>query len=123
MSDLIQIEKELVRLATNLDDLTQDFEGLCRVAADARTDYDVEWSKSLLRAEGTQKVREAEATLACQKYMREARIAESIRDSAKERIRAIESLLTVHQSRLKWIDEGARVGTEGVRHGHRTPGF
>lgn len=109
MSDLINIERELVRLATNLDQLTDEFQGLCRVAADARTDYDQEWAKALLRADtGTQKIKEAEATRACERYMREARIAEAIRDSAKERIRAIESLLTVHQSRLKWLDEGKR---------------
>ena len=113
MSDLISIEQELVRLASILDQLTDEFQGLCRVAADSRCDYDVQWAKALLRAgqgsqKSTQKDREAEATLSCEKYMREARIAESIRDATKERIRAVESLLTVHQSRLKWLDEGRR---------------
>ena len=113
MSDLINIEHELVRLAKNLDQLTEEFQGLCRVAADARTDYDLQWAKELLRindTEGdtTQKVKEAMATKICATAMREARVAEAIRDAAKERIRAIESLLTVHQSRLRWLDEGKR---------------
>lgn len=113
MSDLINIERELTRLAANLDQLTEDFQGLCRVAADARTDYDLAWAKELLRVHGkeegsTQKVKEAVATQVCADQMREARIAEAIRDATKERIRALESLLTVHQSRLKWLDEGKR---------------
>lgn len=112
MSDLINIERELVRLGTNLDDLTQEFDGLCRNAAEARSEYDVQWAKALLRADaGTEKVKAAAATLTVEKYMREARIAEAIRDAAKERIRAIMALLTVLQSRLKWLDEGARMGT------------
>lgn len=112
MSDLINIEEELVRLSTNLNDLTSEFEGLCRVAANARCDYDVAWAKALLQhdAKGmTVAVREALATETCEKLMREARIAEAIRDAAKERIRALQSLLTVHQSRLKWLDEGRRL--------------
>lgn len=112
MSDLINIEHELVRLAKNLDQLTEEFQGLCRVAADARTDYDLAWAKELLRVndteDATQKVKESMATQVCAKLMREARVAEAIRDAAKERIRAIESLLTVHQSRLRWLDEGKR---------------
>ena len=109
MSDLINIEQELARLAGNLDTLTQEFEGICRNAAEARCLYDIEWAKALLRADsGTQKIKEAVATRACEKFMHEARIAESIRDAYKERIRAIESILTVHQSRLRWLDEGKR---------------
>lgn len=112
MSDLINIENELVRLAKNLDSLTEEFQGLCRVAADSRTDYDLAWAKELLRIndteDATQKVKESMATQICAKLMREARVAEAIRDAAKERIRAIESLLTVHQSRLRWLDEGKR---------------
>lgn len=112
MSDLVNIEHELVRLAKNLDQLTEEFQGLCRVAADARTDYDLAWAKELLRVndteDATQKVKESMATQVCGKLMREARVAEAIRDAAKERIRAIESLLTVHQSRLRWLDEGKR---------------
>ncbi len=108
-NDLVSIERELVRLSSALDQLTDEFQGLCRVAADARCDYDQEWAKALLRAdEGTQKIKEAEATRACEKYMREARIAEAIRDAAKERIRALESMLTVHQSRLRFLDETKR---------------
>lgn len=108
-NDLISIERELVRLASALDLLTEEFDGLCKNAANLRTDYDVQWAQVFLKCdEGTQKVKEAETTLVCQRLMRESRVAEGIRDAAKERIRALQTLITVHQSRLKWLDEGKR---------------
>ena len=112
MSDLINIERELVRLCSALDLITTEYEGLCRVAADRRTDYDVSWAKALLGFKTdkgiTVAIAEAMATESCAAQMREARIAEAIRDAAKERIRALQSQLTVHQSRLKFLDEGKR---------------
>lgn len=115
MSDLVSIENELVRLATALDLLTTEYEGLCRRAADARTDYDLAYAKALLQHKNSEKsmtvaVAEAMAVESCVGPMREARIAEAIRDAAKERIRALEAQLTVHQSRLRWLDEGRRIG-------------
>lgn len=115
MSDLINIENELVRLASALDLLTIEYEGLCRRAADARTDYDLAFAKALLSFKTSDKgvtvaIAQAMATETCAVPMREARIAESIRDAAKERIRALEAQLTVHQSRLRWLDEGRRIG-------------
>ena len=114
MNDLISIEQELVRLARALGDLTDEYEGLCRHAADSRCDYDIAWAQALLgftheEPKATVAVRESMATQACQKQMREARVAEAIRDAAKERIRALEAQLTVHQSRLRWMDEGRRL--------------
>jgi hypothetical protein len=110
-NDLIGIEKELQRLCSNLDQLTEEFQGLCRIAADARCDYDVAWARALLKQTqkgDTVKVRESEATLICEHQMREARIAESLRDAAKERIRALQSIISVHQSRLRYMDETKR---------------
>lgn len=113
--DLISIERELVRLGTNLDDLTQEFEGLCRRAGDTKTDYEVASAKALLyetNKKDTVKVRDSEALLICEHELRESRIADAIMKAAKARIDSLQSLLTVHQSRLRWLDEGTRVGTE-----------
>lgn len=111
MSDLINIEREMVRLCTALELLTTEYEGLCRVAADSRCNFDIAWAQALLRIDQkgtTVSVREAIATQACESLMREARISEAVRDAAKERIRALEAQLTVHQSRLRYLDEGKR---------------
>jgi len=113
--DLVSIEQELVRLSNSLSGVIDEFEALCRIAAEARNDYDVAWAKALLKIstdnpKETVAVKDAMATTIVEGQMREARIAEAIRDAAKERIRALESMLTVHQSRLRWLDEGRRIG-------------
>lgn len=106
MSDLISINEELSRLITALRAAVVGFEGAVKDAADKRSTYDVEWAKAYLsQAEGTQKARESEAVLIVEKFMREARIAEATRDAFKERIRAIESVITIQQSRLKHLEE------------------
>ena len=43
--------------------------------------------------------------------MLEARIKENLMAALKERIRALETVLSVQQSRLKFLDEGEDFGT------------
>lgn len=106
MSDLISINEEMSRLITALRVAVVGFEKSVRDAADKRTTYDVEWAKAFLSvAEGTQKQREAEAVLIVKTFMREARIAEATRDAFKERLRAIETTISVQQSRLRHLEE------------------
>ena len=106
LNDLITINEELTRLIGALRTAINGFETAIKDAAEKRTQYDVEWAKALLSiGEGTQKVKEAEATLIVQSFMREARIAEATRDAFKERVRAIETTITVQQSRLKFITD------------------
>jgi hypothetical protein len=106
MTDLISINEELSRLITALRVAVTAFERAVKDAADKRTTYDVEWAKAYLsQVEGTQKYREAEAILIVETFMREARIAEATRDAFKERLRAIESTISVQQSRLKHLEE------------------
>lgn len=105
-SDLISINDELARLITSLRAAVAGFEKAIRDAAEKRTVYDVEWAKAYLsQAEGTQKQRESEAVLIVENFMREARIAEATRDAFKERLRAIETTISVQQSRLKHLEE------------------
>lgn len=105
-SDLISINEELTRLITALRIAVVGFEQSVKDAADKRSTYDVEWAKAFLsQAEGTQKARESEAVQIVEKFMREARIAEATRDAFKERVRAIEAVITIQQSRLKHLEE------------------
>jgi hypothetical protein len=106
VSDLISINEELSRLITALRVAVTGYESAIKDAAEKRTVYDVEWAKAYLsQAEGTQKARESEAVLITERFMREARIAEANRDAFKERLRAIEAVITIQQSRLRHLEE------------------
>lgn len=106
MSDLIGIDAELTRLTKALREAVVGFEAAIKEAADRRSVYDVEWAKAMLKADGSSReLREAEATLVVKEYMRDARIAEATRDAFKERVRAIEAVITIQQSRLRFISE------------------
>lgn len=106
MADLIPIAAELNRLSAALRIAVAGYETAIKEAADARTTYDVEWAKALLsQADGTVKEKEAEATLIVKDMMRAARIAEAQRDAYKERLRAIQAILSVQQSLLRHMEE------------------
>ena len=111
MPDLIQIDKELVRLTQSLGTATEEYETVCREAANARSVYDVAKARALLKADGTSReLREAEATLLCQPEMLECRIKENLMAAFKERIRALQSAISVQQTRLRYLDEGETLG-------------
>lgn len=106
MSDVISIHKELMRLSKALAEAVNQFGSVVVEAAEKRTAYDVLWAQSMLQApdDVTQKIKESLATKACAVQMLEARVAESTRDALKERIRALETVLSVQQSRLRYLE-------------------
>lgn len=111
MADLIQIDQELVRLAQALGTATDEYETVCREAATARSDYDIAKARALLRADGSSReLREAEATIATRDQMTECRIKENLMGALKERIRALQTAISVQQTRLRYLDEGETLG-------------
>lgn len=108
MADLIPVDKELTRLTQALRAAIVGFENAIKDAADKRSVYDVEYAKAMLTqtdGDATQKVKEAQAVLIVKDFMRDARIAEAIRDAYKERVRAIEAVISVQQSRLRHLED------------------
>ncbi len=110
MAELIRINNELTRLSKSLALAVGQFEVAIKEAAEKRTDRDVRWAQELLKADGkTVAERESEVMIICQSFVRECRIAEAMRDGLKERIRAIESVISVQQSQLRHFEESERV--------------
>lgn len=108
MGDLVKIDSELLRLSKALAKAVNDFEQTSREAAELRSAYDVKWAQCLLKfrlEDGTEAIKKAMATEACQHEMTDARIKEAMRDALKERIRALEQVLSVQQSRLRHVEE------------------
>ncbi len=106
MNDIISVHQELLRLSKSLATAVNDYAEAAKSAAELRTAYDVLWAQSMIAADDdwTQKIKEAQATKACSTQMLEARVAEAVRDALKERIRALETVLSVQQSRLRYLE-------------------
>jgi hypothetical protein len=82
-----------------------------RFATPAQSAYDVKWAQMLLKfrfEDATEAIKKAMATDACQHEMTATRIKEANRDALKERIRALEQVLSVQQSRLRHMEEAER---------------
>lgn len=110
MSDVAKISAELARYSEKLAIATNQYSDACRDAAEKRSTYDVEKAKALLRSKlDTVSERQAEAVISCEVVMREARIAESLREALKERVRALEAVLNATQSRAGFLKEEMRL--------------
>jgi hypothetical protein len=104
-TDLISINAELERLTKALGEAVRQYEVVSREAAETRSAYDVAKAQCLLKAGGSSReLREAEAILSCKVEMLAARIAENMRDALRERVRAIQTIISVQQSRLRFYD-------------------
>lgn len=102
--DIAKINQELSRLSKKLAITSNYYGKTSRKAADDRSTYDVAKAKAMLKSElKTAADRQAEATITCEPEMRAARISEAMRDAAKERLRALESVLNATQSRASFL--------------------
>jgi len=108
--DAARITKELADCSERLTLAIEEYADSCREAANKRSDYDVAWAKSLLKSQlKTVAERESEAVIVCESAMRDARIAESMRDALRERIRALSAILNSIQTRASFLKEEMRL--------------
>jgi hypothetical protein len=111
MGDLISINNELLRLSKTLAKAVNDFEDASIEAAELRSAFDVKWAQSLLKfrfEDGTEAIKKAMATEVCQHEMTATRIKEAMRDALKERIRALQTVISTQQSRLRYMEDTER---------------
>lgn len=112
MGELVKINAELNRLSIALAKAVGDFDEISREAAELRSAYDVKWAQCLLKfrfEDATEAIKKAMATEACQHEMTATRIKEASRDALKERIRALEQVLSAMQTRMRFLEESERV--------------
>lgn len=112
VGELIKINAELLRLSKALAEAVKDYEVTAIEAAEMRSQYDISWAQALLKfrfeKDATEAIKKAMATDTCGSEMTQARVKEAMRDALKERIRALEQVLSVQQSRLRYMDESER---------------
>lgn len=86
MEPLVQadVEAEILRLSRMAEEVTQKLAQRARVAAEADVVWKLCHDKALLLAEGPQYVRDAEATVKCEREYTEKRTSEALLLSAQE---------------------------------------
>jgi predicted ArsR family transcriptional regulator len=110
MSDVTKINGELIDFSRRLVLAVDEYDAASKDAANKRTDREVEWAQQLLKATGdTVGEREANTVLVCKDSIREARIAEAVRDALKERIRSLQAVLNATQTRASFLKEEMRL--------------
>lgn len=80
----VHIESEIVRLSDLAEQVTQKLAQRARSAAEADVAYKVAHAKALLQAEGAQYVRDAEATVQCERELGEKKSTEALLLAAQE---------------------------------------
>ena len=81
-----QIEEEIMRLLSNLEADTEEFEVLAQRAAETEATHKAMWAKAYLSAEGSIRNREAVADLAMSDTMYQFKIAEALVKAKREKL-------------------------------------
>lgn len=83
-----------------LPELEEAFQAACTDYATAESDYRIEFSRAFLRAEGTEKARNAEALIAVERFLRERDRTEAVKEFTKEKLRDAQQTVSAYQSLL-----------------------
>lgn len=91
MFSQVDIEQELYRLVQVLEDETSTYAILAQDDARKSARYKAEWAKAYLRAEGAVRERESAADVVCRELLTEAKIAEALLKSKREKLTSTRS--------------------------------
>lgn len=85
----VEIEQEIIRLTSMLEDETETFEALAVDAAEKEADYKASWAKEYLSAKGSIREREAWADYKLEIQIHNHKIAEALVKSKRERLSSL----------------------------------
>jgi DNA-binding transcriptional regulator WhiA len=85
----IEIEQEIIRLTSMLEDETETFEALAVDAAEKEAEYKGSWAKEYLSAKGSIREREAWADYKLEVLIHNHKIAEALVKSKRERLSSL----------------------------------
>ncbi len=92
------VESEILRLSTLLEDSTEEFAKLAREAAEAEHAYKRSYYSHFLNASGTEKARVAVAETNADRQRAASKIADAVRDACQEKCRSLRSQLSALQT-------------------------
>lgn len=87
----VEVEEEILRLVSFLEQETEQFEKLAQQAATAEAAYKSEWSKRYLISDGAVREREAKADVAVADMMYEYKISEGLMKAKREKLLSLRS--------------------------------
>jgi hypothetical protein len=82
-------------------EIESEFEKALTDAANAESDYEIEYAKAFLKADGTEKAREAKAKGEVERFLRERFTKRAIRDFMKEKMHNRQTAVSARQTLLK----------------------
>lgn len=98
----VEVESEILRLVSRLEDMTAELAVYARAAADAESTHKAAYAKSFIEAEGSMTLREHHATLRTHSLYKQRRYSEATYASAKEALHTmrvqIDALRTISAS-------------------------
>lgn len=85
----VEVEEEIIRLATLLEDETENFERLIQDMAHKEANYKSSWAKEYLSAKGSIKEREAWADYRLEKETFDWKISEALVKGKREKLSSL----------------------------------
>lgn len=85
----VEIESEIIRLSSMLEDETESFERLAQDGAEKEARFKSAWAKEYLSAKGSIKEREAWADYKLEDQIMDVKIAEALVKSKRERLSSL----------------------------------
>lgn len=109
MSNVAQINAELIRLSGALATAVIEYEVALKTTAQAQTEYEIAKAQAELKADGTETQRKAEAVNATKELLREFRIAKATERAYAARIESLQTRMTATQTRAAFEREEMRL--------------
>lgn len=100
ISEIYDRDQQLEKALDAVADIEPDFQSALLTAADADTDYEIQWAKAFLEAEGTVDARKAVATIKTEKFLRERNNAKAVKEFLRGKLKDRQDAVSARQTLL-----------------------
>lgn len=99
-SNPIDKDEQLEQALDAVAEIEPDFENALLTAAEAEADYDIQWSKAYLAADGTEKARAATATVNTERFLKARNDAKAVKEFLRAKLKDRQDAVSARQSLL-----------------------
>lgn len=100
-SNPIDKDEQLEQALDAVADIEPDFQSALLTAAETEADYEVEWAKAYLAADGTIEARKSQATIDTAKYLKEKNNAKAVKEFLRAKLKDRQDAVSARQSLLR----------------------